>query len=113
MLRTRDVYIILALLICAATGAGFVVTGKNEETKGTVREHTTPEAIFLTPREAYDVAPYVDDSFSDSRESFIEKVRSTYPKKEAQVVPEVTISAPTTPVPPVIQATTTYGDTGF
>ena len=111
MPRTRDALIAVVAFMCISIGAGFVVTSRGEEVKSTVREDTTQEVVFLTPQEEYKVAPYVDDAFRDTRDSFIEKVRNTYPKEEIIEEPAVTILTPVIETVPSVTASTTYGDT--
>lgn len=111
MMRTRDVFILLILCFLGAlTFLVFFISCQNEGGEAE-SVHTTPPIIFLTPHEAYDVAPYVDESVVRTRESFIEKVRSTYREETPPVQPEVVIE--TAPEVISVPTTTLYGNTRF
>lgn len=117
MPKTRDFFILIGSCVCVTIVAGFFLS--SSPAPEYIEEVQNP-ALFLEPRDTYDLKPYREDTVHDTRDSFIEKVKRSYvpssPKDNRVVTEElpsieqadVSVSQTSTAT-----ASTTYGDIGF
>lgn len=109
MISTRNFFVgIVACIVLIVVGGVSSSSGKQEKT-------VTPQntALLLAPHEAYDVAPYVEETGQSTRNAFIEKVRRTYipAEKETVLTEDFVVHSVQNEV--VSSSSVTYGNTGF
>lgn len=112
MPKTRDFIILCFVLLIATIVSGFFLSSSPIRKES--MSETLDGALFLEPRESYNLKSYTDESLDDRRDLFIEKVRHAYvslPQQGNDTEDVEVVSLP--PPPSTTTASTTYGNSGI
>ena len=114
MPKTRDFVVLATACLCVSIVAGFLLIPDDTPPQVSVIQ----ESVFsIEPRESYEVEPYREETANESRDVFIEKVRSVYTPTVKDIAQEEIetqeISTATFSTTSTISEAPLYGDTGL